>query len=1155
MMLNATALLRPVGLLQDFIKFDFPVNKGWGNDFCISLLLFFVFTIPQAMAVNFDEVVIDSSNHGRTDIGDINGDGLNDIVVHRWGSNDGRNADGTLSWYRAPSWTEHTIRGNDTFFGDDVVIVDLDKDGDNDVVTSKGSRGLADIWWYRNPGGAATSGWTEHHVGSLGISELKDIEVQDMDKDGKMDIVIRNRGQFAVFFQDSPTSWSSKVQNIDPREGMKAADVDADGYVDVVMNGYWLKNPRNRTSNWSKYIIDSKWYTSSKESAMVQVGDIDRNGRIDVVFSDSEEAGKQVTWYSSSNPTGGSGAWTAHTVGVVDFAETLQVGDMDNDGDLDIVAGSLKLASNPQLFLFRNNGNGSSWTRETISNTATYKAALGDIDNDGDLDLASSTGWVDIPVRLFRNMTNSSGTPPSPTPNNPTPTPSGSSSLDNWQRHVIDNSKPWRALLIDSGDINRDGRPDIITGGWWYQNPGVPSGSWTRHTIGSPMHNMAAVYDFDGDGDLDVVGTEWQGTGSNSNFVWARNNGSGSFSILSNVEKGSGDFFQGVAVARLLSGGPLEVALSWHSTSQGVQSLKIPGNPSTGTWTHRTLSSTTQNEDLSAGDIDRDGDIDLLMGTRWLRNDSTSDTEKWTSVTLHGTSGDPDRNQLADINGDGRLDAVVGFEAVSTTGKLAWYEQPSNADSTWTEHVIANIIGPMSLDVGDLDRDGDIDVIVGEHNLSNPSAARLLVFENADGRGGSWKSHVVHTGDEHHDGAQLVDIDNDGDLDIISIGWGHARVLLYENTSQSGGGTQPTNTPVSPTNTPVPPTSTHTQVPPTNTPVPPTHTPLPTSTPVPPTNTPVPPANTNTPTVTPVSTSTSTPTVTPVVTVTSTPVPPILPGLAGYWAMNEGSGSVTSDQSGQGYTGQLNNGPAWVTGYSGKALSFDGFDDYVNVGPLDLSGKAMTITAWFKADRFDHLSFQDARIISKAEGIFDDHHYWMVSTVFTSNGPRLRFRLKTNDSSSTAVLIASSGTLQEGAWTHVAAVYDGSHMILYKDGVEVGRQAKSGSIAVNSAVPVFIGANPPGASELRPFDGIIDEVRIYHQALSQSEIDALIKGNAPSPTNTPVPPTNTPVPPTETSSIPVPPTETSVPTNTPTSTPTTTPTRIPANLAGVLGNE
>lgn len=92
--------------------------------------------------------------------------------------------------------------------------------------------------------------------------------------------------------------------------------------------------------------------------------------------------------------------------------------------------------------------------------------------------------------------------------------------------------------------------------------------------------------------------------------------------------------------------------------------------------------------------------------------------------------------------------------------------------------VIAAVIGPMSLDVADMDGDGDPDV-VGEHNLVKPSEAKLYVYENEDGRGLRWREHVVYTGDEYHDGAQVVDID--GDLDIISIGWGNSRVLLYES--------------------------------------------------------------------------------------------------------------------------------------------------------------------------------------------------------------------------------------------------------------------------------------------------------------------------------------------------------------------------------------
>ncbi|GAG12704.1 unnamed protein product, partial [marine sediment metagenome] len=106
---------------------------------------------------------------------------------------------------------------------------------------------------------------------------------------------------------------------------------------------------------------------------------------------------------------------------------------------------------------------------------------------------------------------------------------------------------------------------------------------------------------------------------------------------------------------------------------------------------------------------------------------------------------------------------------------------PLQANELWTEHVIAEVVGPMSLDVADMDDDGDPDVVVGEHNYAEPETARLLIFQNLDGSGKLWKGYVVHTGDEHHDGAITVDIDSDGDLDIISIGWSHPRVLLYEN--------------------------------------------------------------------------------------------------------------------------------------------------------------------------------------------------------------------------------------------------------------------------------------------------------------------------------------------------------------------------------------
>jgi hypothetical protein len=178
---------------------------------------------------------------------------------------------------------------------------------------------------------------------------------------------------------------------------------------------------------------------------------------------------------------------------------------------------------------------------------------------------------------------------------------------------------------------------------------------------------------------------------------------------------------------------------------------------------------------LSAGDIEGDGDTDLLLGTQWLEQTARG----WVTHRLATSKEPPDRNVLVDMNGDGRLDAVVGFEAISKPGRVVWYENPPDPRGLWVEHEVAKVVGPMSLAVVDVDGDGDLDIIVGEHNLVAPHSATLWYLENRPAQ--PWRKHRIWTGDEHHDGLVAFDLDGDGDVDFASVGWGHGRVHVYES--------------------------------------------------------------------------------------------------------------------------------------------------------------------------------------------------------------------------------------------------------------------------------------------------------------------------------------------------------------------------------------
>jgi len=210
--------------------------------------------------------------------------------------------------------------------------------------------------------------------------------------------------------------------------------------------------------------------------------------------------------------------------------------------------------------------------------------------------------------------------------------------------------------------------------------------------------------------------------------------------------------------------------------------------------------------------------------------------------------------------------------------------------------------------------------------------------------------------------------------------------------------------------------------------------------------------------------------------------------LVGY-AFSEGSGTTTKDSSGNGVTGTLS-GATWTTaGKYGNALSFNGTSAYVNLGnPNVLKGTgSMSWAAWVYATGNPP---DDGNIISKSSG----NNGWEFKTSPDTGAHTFAISV----TGSTGVAQRNSVTVRAlNTWYHVAAVYNTTTRTLdiYVNGV-LDNGVLTGTIPTARTVPnqnVNIGRRTNGFN----FKGILDEVRVYDRALTQSVIQAIMKTSLP----------------------------------------------------------
>ncbi len=621
-------------------------------------------------------------------VGDLTGDGHLDLVIaeqagNRWAVLPG-NGDGSFG---VPQISDPGDRTGA------LALVDLNKDGHLDLVRIN-QRNVVSIFLGRGDGSFDAP--TRYEV----VDALNSLGVADLNGDGNPDIVAVNNISASVLLGNGDGTFKART---DFEIGFNTAsialaDMNGDGHLDLatVGDGGATVLPGDGNGRFG-----APHHSASNAYTLLSVADLDGDGNPDLITSSQQNSTVSVLF-----GTGGGAFGRTKTYAGPAEPSSLVLADMDEDGHHDLLVGNK--FGDGILMLLGNEDRSFDAGALYPAGQQPLQVLLTDLNNDGIPDALVADNSFTVTSLLGRG--------------------DGTFSAARTTNITFTSI----VASLDAGDLNGDGNPDLVVAVKPFEPPGgkfnfyvllgdghggfaQPVGYLGANLLSSPIK----LADVDGDGHLDLVAAV-----AGSDLLTVRlGHGDGTFSTNSVNQPGVSYL---LAVADLNRDGRMDVVASSSRDSKllvflGSTNGTLNAVPHTGV-------AVGVGRPVAIGDMNGDGTPDLVA------LDDSSFTGPQLTIILGTGDGhfgvkmnfplrfEPSSIKLGDINGDGNLDIVLANPLIGSVTVLLGDGRGGFVAQGRTDYAVGS--GALSLDLGDLDGDEDLDIVTvapGDGSLNSIS--------------------------------------------------------------------------------------------------------------------------------------------------------------------------------------------------------------------------------------------------------------------------------------------------------------------------------------------------------------------------------------------------------------------------------------------------